>query len=46
MSKENIEEITKTDSSFSPTFVDHHFLTGIKFNEHCLINSIFIPKKL
>ena len=30
----------------APTFVDHHFLTVINFNEHCLINNISIPKKV
>ena len=44
MSEENIENITKPDSNFGPTFVDHHVLSDINFNEHCLINNnIFIP---
>ena len=29
MSKENIENITKSDSNFAPTFVEHHLLSGI-----------------
>ena len=36
MSEENIENITKSDSNFAPTFVDHHLLPDINFNEHCL----------
>ena len=41
MSEENIENITQSDSNFAPTFVDHHVLSDINFNGHCLIN-IFI----
>ena len=44
MSEENIENITKSDSNFAPTFVNH-VLPGINFNGHCLINHISIPKK-
>ena len=45
--KENIENVTKSDSNFAPTFVDHHLLPHFNFNEHCLIkNNISIPKKL
>ena len=43
MSEENIETITKSDSNFSPTFVDHHVLPDINFKGHCLINNIYIP---
>ena len=46
MSKENIENITKSDSNFAPTFVDHHVLPDINFNGHCLIYNIYIPKKV
>ena len=46
MSKENIENIAKSDRNFAPTFVDHHVLPDINFNGHCLINNIYIPKKL
>ena len=37
MSEESIEKITKSDSNFAPTFVYHHFLVDMNFNEHCLI---------
>ena len=37
MSEESIENITKSDSNFAPTFVDHHVLPDINFNGHCLI---------
>ena len=40
MSEENIENITKSDSSFAPTLVDHHLLPDMKFNGHCLIKKI------
>ena len=46
MSEEIIENITKSDSNFAPTFVDHHLLPDINFNGHCLIKNIFIPKKV
>ena len=46
MSEENIENVTKPDSNFAPTFVDHHVLPDINFNGHCLINNIYIPKNV
>ena len=47
MSEESIENITKLDSNFLPTFVDHHLLPSMNFNRHCLIkNNISIPKKV
>ena len=46
MSEENIENITRSDSNFAPTFVDHHVLPDINFNGNCLINNIYIPKKV
>ena len=42
--KKNIENITKSDSNFAPTFVNDHVLPVINFNGHCLINNIYIPK--
>ena len=46
MSEENIKNITKSYSNLAPTFVDYHFIPDINFNGHCLINDIFIPKKV
>ena len=46
ISEENIENITKSDGNFAQTFVDHLALTDISFNENCLINNIYIPKKV
>ena len=47
MSEESIENITKSDSNFAPTFVDHHLLPDMNFKGHCLIKSnISIPKNL
>ena len=47
ISEESIENITKSDSNFGPTFVDHHLISDMNFNGHCLIKSnIFIPKKV
>ena len=37
MSEVNIENITKSDSNFSPTFIDHNLLHDMTFNGHCLI---------
>ena len=46
MSEENIEKVTKSDSLFSPTFVDHHVLPDINFNGRHLIKiNISIPKE-
>ena len=46
-SEENTENITKSDSNFAPTFVDHHVLPEINFNGHCLIkDNISVPKKV
>ena len=46
MLKENIENITESDSNFAPTFVDHHILPEINFNGHCLIeNNIPVLRK-
>ena len=36
---ENIENITKSDSNFAPTFVDHDLLPDINFNGYCLANN-------
>ena len=47
MSEENIENTTKWNKNFTPTFVDHHLLADINFNGHCLIkHNISIPKKV
>ena len=47
MLEENIESITKSDSNFAPTFVDHHLLPDTNFNGHGLIkHNISIPKKV
>ena len=47
MPKENIENITKSDSNFASIFVDHHLLPDVNFNGHCLIKfNISIPKKV
>ena len=46
MSEEIIEKITKSDSNFATTFVDHHSLPDINFNGHCLIKNISIPIKV
>ena len=43
MSEESIVNITKSDSSFTPIFVDHHLLLDINFNGHCLIKNISVP---
>ena len=45
LSEENIENITKSNCNFPPTFVNHHILPDINFNGHCLINNIYISLK-
>ena len=47
MSEEDIENITKLDNNFTPTFVDQHVLPDINFDGHSLINNnISISKKV
>ena len=46
MSEENIENITKSDSNFAPTFANSGILPEINFNGPCLINNIYIPRKI
>ena len=46
MSEESIENITKSDSNFARTFVDHHVLPDINFNGHCLTKIIFLSLKM
>ena len=44
--KKNIENIAKLDSNVAPTFVDLHLFPDIIFNGHCLINNIWVNKKV
>ena len=46
MSEENIKNITKSESNFAWTFVDHHLLPDINFKGYCLINNIYFSKKV
>ena len=47
ISVEGIENITKSDSNFAQTFVDHYLLPDTNFNKHCLIkNNTPTPKKI
>ena len=46
MSEENTENTTKSDINFPPTFVDHYVLPDINVNGYCLINDIYISKKV
>ena len=47
ISEESMENITKSEGNFTPTFVDHHLLPDMNFNGHCLIrNNISIPNKV
>ena len=46
-SEESIENISKSDKLFAPTFVSHYILPDVNFNGHCLIDiNISIPKKI
>ena len=44
-SEESIENITKSDSNFAPTFIDHHSLLDININGHCLKKNIYFFSK-
>ena len=46
MSEENIEIITTSDSNFASNVYEHHLLLDKNFSRLCLINDIFINKKL
>ena len=47
MSEESIKNITKSDSNFAPTFLNHDLLPDIDLDGHCLINNnISISKKV
>ena len=46
MSEENIKNITKSESNFAWSFVEHHLLPGINFKGYCLINNIYFSKKV
>ena len=39
ISEESIKNITRSDSNFTPNFVDHHLLLDTNFNGHCLIKN-------
>ena len=39
MLEESIENITKSNSLFAPTFANCHILPDVNFNGHCLINN-------
>ena len=41
MSEETIENITKSDKSFAPMFIDQHLLPDINFDGQCLIKHIY-----
>ena len=40
MSEKSIENITTSDNTFAPTFIDTSSLPIVKFGGHCLINKI------
>ena len=46
MREENVWNTTKSHRNFAPTFVGHHLFPDKNFNEHGLMNSISIPKKV
>ena len=46
ISKEKLDNITKSDINFPPTFVDYHVVPDIDFNATCLIINIHIPEKV
>ena len=45
-SEGKFENITKSDSNFVPTIVDHHVLPNISFNRPSLINNILRNKPI
>ena len=45
ISKKKIENITKSDNNFAPTFVDNPVLPDTNVNGRCSINNISIPNQ-
>ena len=45
MSEENLENISNSYSNFAPNFADHHVLSDIIFNGHCLMTNNIISLK-
>ena len=45
MSEKSIENITKSDSNFVPTFFDHQLSPDMNFNGHSLIKILFLSLK-
>ena len=43
MSEENIENVTKSESNFAPTFVHHHVLPDMNLNSQFNKKSYFYP---
>ena len=43
MSEKIIENITKSGSNFAPTLINSYTLQYVKFNGHCLVNTIPDP---
>ena len=46
MSEQSTKNITKSDSNFAQTFVDHYLLPNMDFNRHCLIKNISTLKNV
>ena len=47
MPEESIENITESDNSFAPTYIDQHLLPDMNFSGHCLTkHNISIHKKV
>ena len=46
VSEENTKNVNKSDSNFAQIFVDHNLFPNMNLNWYCLINNIYIPKKV
>ena len=46
MAEKNIENTTKSDINLALNSFDHHLFADINFKRHCLINNIYILKKV
>ena len=46
MSEGSIENITVSENSFASTLGNYYLLSDGKYNGRCLINNIFVPRKV
>ena len=46
MSEGSVENITASENSFASNLVNYYLLPDVKYNGRCLINNMFVPRKV